>query len=135
VVLDRSASPAARHGHAVAVGAAVIAVGYAWVAGHFTTFTRPAEIATFVPGLLGSWVVVRGTSHRTARPDRTRVGWLGWWLIVVGLNAVELVSLALGPGHAHPTISDLVNPWLLSAPARAVGFALWLGLGYWLSRR
>lgn len=36
-----------------------MAIAYCWVAGHFTTFTRPAEIATFIPGLIGVLVVLR----------------------------------------------------------------------------
>jgi peptidoglycan/LPS O-acetylase OafA/YrhL len=112
-----------------------VAVAYSWMAGHFTTFTRPAEVATFIPGLLGvlaaSWLAPR----RSGRPDRSGRGWLAWWLIVVAFNAIELVSLALGSTHAHPTVSDLTNPWLLSTPSRAVGFGLWLSLGYWLARR
>ncbi len=54
---------------------------------------------------------------------------------MIALNAVEFVALALGATHSHPTISDLVNPWLLSTPSRAVAFALWLAFGYWLTRR
>lgn len=112
-----------------------MAIAYCWVAGHFTTFTRPAEIATFIPGLIGVLVVLRLLPAGSSRPDRSGGGWLAWWLIVIGFNAIELVSLALGPTHAHPTISDLVNPWLLSTPSRAVGFGLWLSHGYWLARR
>jgi hypothetical protein len=112
-----------------------VAIAYAWVAGHFTTFTRPAEVATFVPGLLAVIVALRTAPRSSAREARSRRGWLGWWLVVIAVNAVELVSLLLGASHAHPTVSDLVNPWLLSTPSRAAAFALWLGFGYWLTRR
>jgi hypothetical protein len=135
VILDRPDGPALPHRNAAAAGSIAVALGYAWVAGHFTTFSRPAEVVTFIPGLLAMIVAVRSGPRQSVRPDRRGAGWLGWWLIVIALNAVELVSLALGSTSAHPTISDLVNPWLLSTPARAVAFALWLGLGYWLSRR
>jgi hypothetical protein len=119
----------------VVAGCLVIALGYAWVAGHFTTFTRPAEVATFVPGLLGVIVAFRVSPRSRVRPDRRGRGWLAWWLVVLGLNAVELAALFLGANHAHPTLSDLINPWLLSTPSRAVAFALWLAFGYWLTRR
>jgi phosphotransferase system glucose/maltose/N-acetylglucosamine-specific IIC component len=113
----------------------IVAIAYAWIAGHFTTFTRPAEVATFIPGLIGVMVAVRVAPRRSARPDRSGRGWLAWWLIVIGLNAIELISLALGSTRSHPTMSDLVNPWLLSTPSRAAGFGLWLAFGYWLARR
>jgi hypothetical protein len=119
----------------VAAAAVVVAVAYSWVAGHFTTFTRPAQIATFIPGLLGVIAAVRLAPRRSARDDRSGRGWLAWWLIVLGLTTIEVLSLALGSTHQHPTISDLVNSWLLSTPSRAVGFGLWLSLGYWLLRR
>lgn len=113
----------------------MLAVAYSWVAGHCTTFTRSAEVVTFLPGLVGVVVAFRSTPRSAPRPGRSRLGWLSWWLIVVGLTAVELAALLLGADHAHPTISDLVNPWLLSIPGRAVAFGLWLALGYWLTRR
>ena len=74
-----------------------------WVAGHFTTFTRPAEVATFVPGLLGVVVAFRQPAAVRPRPGRSRRGWLAWWLIVIGLTGVELAALLLGADHAHPT--------------------------------
>jgi hypothetical protein len=119
---------------ALAAGA-VMVVAYAAVAGHFTTFTRPAEVATFVPGLIGVIVAVRRQPRSRRRADRSGRGWLAWWLLVIGVNVIEFTSLFLGANRAHPTVSDLVNPWLLSTPSRAVAFGLWLCLGYWLTRR
>jgi len=119
---------------ATAVAVALV-VGYSWVAGHFTTFTRPAEVATFVPGAIGVAVAIRTHRSSTVRSDRSRTGWLAWWLIVAAVTVIEILALALGANHNHPTISDLVNPWLDPTPARALWFALWLGFGYWLSRR
>jgi hypothetical protein len=112
-----------------------LAVAYSWVAGHFTTFTRPAEVATFLPGLAGVIVAFRMPARSAPRSGRSGVGWLAWWLIVIALTGVELAALLLGANHAHPTVSDLVNPWLLSAPRRAFAFGLWLALGFWLIRR
>jgi hypothetical protein len=115
--------------------AITVAIAYSWVAGHFTTFTRPAEVATFIPGLLGVVIAARIAPSTAGRPGRSRLGWLAWWLIVIAITAIELAALALGANHAHPTISDLVNPWLLSTPSRAVAFGLWLAFGCWLLRR
>lgn len=108
---------------------------YSWVAGHFVTFSRSAAIATFIPGLLGVIAALWFAPRGSCRPDRSRRGWLAWWLVILGLSAIELISLAFGSTTAHPTVSDLVNPWLLSTPSRAVAFVLWLSFGYWLSRR
>jgi hypothetical protein len=111
------------------------AVAYSWVAGHFATFTRPAEVVTFVPGLVGVVIAARIAPSSAGRPDRSARGWLAWWLIVIAITAIELAALALGANHAHPTISDLVNPGLLSTPSRALAFGLWLAFGCWLLRR
>lgn len=128
------AAPA--RGRTLAVAAViVVALGYSWVAGHLTTFSRPAEVATFVPGLLAVVVAARITPRSSCRPDRSTRGWLAWWLILLALTAIEVVALALGATHSHPTISDLVNPLLSTTPGRAAAFALWLGFGYWLIRR
>jgi hypothetical protein len=131
VVPDAAARRSRRAGGAVIA----LAVAYSWVAGHFTTFTGPAEVATFGPGLLGVIVAFRRPPGPGPRPGRSRRGWLDWWLIAIALTGVEVAALLLGAKHAHPTVSDLVNPWLLSTPGRALAFGLWLALGYWLSRR
>jgi hypothetical protein len=123
-------------GRTFAIAAIVlVAIAYSWAAGHLATFTRPAEVATFLPGLLAVVIAARITPRSSCRPDRSTRGWLTWWVIAIALTAVEIVALGLGASHAHPTISDLVNPWLSSTPGRAAAFALWLGFGFWLVRR
>jgi hypothetical protein len=125
-----------RHPHAVrtAIGIVVIA-GYAWTAGHFATFTRPAAVATFVPGVLGVADALIDRSPRPIRAGRRRGSWLPWVAIAAAVTGLEVTALATGAGPAHPTISDLLNPLLLSTPSRALGFAAWLATGIWLSRR
>ena len=115
--------------------AIVVAVGYAWMAGHFTTFTVPAEVATFVPGAIGMVAAAWLPPSRRCRPDRATAGWWAWAAIAGAAFVIELTTLALGANHAHPTVSDLTNPWLLHTPGRAAAFALWLGLGWWITRR
>jgi hypothetical protein len=128
---------AASSGRQRILGATVVtvAVTYSFVAGHFATFTRPAAVATFVPGLLAVIIAARTAPRSKARPGRSRAGWLAWGLIATGVTVVELVTLASGADNHHPTISDLVNPWLLPTLGRTVAFAAWLALGYWLARR
>jgi hypothetical protein len=132
--MTRDAVPA-RRDRAAVVGTALVLVGYAAVAGQFETFTRPAQVATFIPGLVAVVVALRVPARRRARPDRRRAGWLCWWLIAAAILVLELGSLVAGADHEHPTISDLVNPALAGAPGRAVAFGLWLALGYWLVGR
>jgi hypothetical protein len=115
--------------------AAAVAVAYAAVAGQFATFSRPAEVATFVPGLLAVIVALRTVQPGRAARGRRRTGWAWWWLVAAAFTAVELLALFLGANHAHPTVSDLVNPWLGPTPTRAAAFALWLAFGWWLVRR
>jgi hypothetical protein len=132
VVSERPARPR-RTGPVL--GVFVAAAACSWLAGHFTTFTRPAEVVTFVPGLLLLAVAARTTAGATVRPDRSRSGRLVWWLLLVAITSVEVAALTLGAGHSAPTISDLVNPWIDSTVSRSLGFALWLGFGWWLVRR
>jgi hypothetical protein len=116
------------------IAGTVLALTYGAVAGTFTTFTRPAEVATFLPGVAA--VVVALVRAPAAVPaDRRFAGWIAWAVLVVIFTATELVALAAGANHAHPTISDLVNPWIDHDASRAAGFTLWLGFGYWLVRR
>jgi hypothetical protein len=80
-------------------------------------------------------VAVRRPPSRRCRPDRSAAGWWAWAAIAVVALAIELTALALGANHAHPTVSDLTNPWVSDTPGRAAAFALWLGLGWWITRR
>jgi hypothetical protein len=132
--MTREAAPAG-HDRAVVAGAVLVLVGYAAVAGRFETFTWPAQVATFIPGLVAVVVAWRVPARTSARPGRRRIGWVCWWLIAAGVLVLELWSLAAGADHEHPTISDLVNPWLAGTPGRAVAFGLWLVLGCWLVGR
>jgi hypothetical protein len=132
--MAREAVPA-RRDRAVVVAATLLLVGYAAVAGQFQTFTRQAQVATFIPGLVAVVVAWRVPARTHARPDRRRIGWLCWWLVAAGVLVLEIVSLVAGADHDHPTISDLVNPWLAGAPGRTVAFGLWLALGCWLVGR
>ncbi|HTW21185.1 MAG TPA: hypothetical protein VME70_13350 [Mycobacteriales bacterium] len=123
------------HRRAATVAGLVVALLYSWVAGHFSTFTTSAAVATFVPGAIGVGVAFGSRRSVAVRPRVGRRAWLAWALVLAGFTALELAALFLGADHAHPTVSDLVNPWFGPVPARAALFAAWLGFGYWLSRR
>jgi hypothetical protein len=133
VVSERPARP--RRGAAIGPALVVLGAAYSCLAGHFTTFSRPAEVVTFVPGVLLLAVAAGATAGTPIRPGRRRSGWAAWWVLVAALTSVELATFAAGSAHSAPTISDLVNPWIDSTASRSVGFALWLGLGWWLMRR
>jgi hypothetical protein len=119
----------------VIAGALVGGLGYAYLAGHFATFTQAAAVAAFIPGLAAVVAAAVIPAARSSRPERSGRGWLAWWVIVAVFTAVELAALLLGANHTHPTVSDLVNPWIDGTVRRAVGYALWLGLGVWMLRR
>jgi hypothetical protein len=63
------------------------------------------------------------------------------WAALLGLSGVwELAALFFQPSldtdsYAHPTISTLTDPVLVSAPGRSAVLAAWLGLGWYLVRR
>lgn len=116
----------------IAVGI-IASLGYAAVAGRFATFTRPAEVATFLPGAAVMTIALIRPSHPPVTPNRS--AWIVWLAILALATAVELAALFGGADHAHPTISDLVNPWIDHRWSRAGAFALWLGAGGWLLRR
>jgi hypothetical protein len=121
-----------------AIGAAV----WAWYASGVRTFTRPAEVLTFLPGLAVLLLTLRpsASSARSAAsgtqsvaPHR-RWGVLPWLAVLVAIIGWEMAELFSQPRHAHPTISSLMNSLLSTHPSRFVGYLVWLILGWLLVR-
>jgi hypothetical protein len=121
------------------------AVGYAWVASGFATFTWPAEVATLLPGFFLVIAAMRDRRPRAPLPSWLsgflrqfgRQFWPTAWLLVVGaLVAWELLTLFSGTNrYLHPTISSLTNQALAYRGGRFGLFVGWLWFGRLLARR
>lgn len=127
----------ARHTPASVIGGLL----YAVAAGGLARFSWPAMVAVAVPGVVGvmsAWRAAPGASAEAA-PIQAG-GAAAWAAVFVALALWELGAWLLQPtlttgSPAHPTISILLDPLLGSHPGRSVGFAAWLGLGWFLVRR
>src|SRR5690242_12767442 len=123
-----------------AVAAALI---WAWFASGVRAFTRPAEVLTFVPGLLVLLLVLRPRARpsnadvpgvtQAARAHRRHWRW-PWLVFVVALVGLELAELFSQPRHSHPTLSSLTDSALSTHPSRFIGYAAWLALGWLMVR-
>jgi hypothetical protein len=122
---------------------------YSLAAGGLARFSWAAMVAAAVPGVVGVasgwWAAPRApaeaapTQAAEAAPIRAG-GAPAWAALFVALALLELGAWLLQPSlttasAAHPTISALLDPVLASHPERAVGFAAWLALGWFLVRQ
>jgi hypothetical protein len=127
----------------VALAIAVVAVlVWSWFASGVRTFTRPAEVLTFVPAfavlLLTLWPRSRGTTRSLQRrrnntPYNPR-GLSLWLALLVAVIGWEMFQLFSKPRERHPTISSLLNTLISTHPSRFAGYLLWLIAGYLLVR-
>jgi hypothetical protein len=67
-------------------------------------------------------------------------GAIVWASVFIALGVWELVALLLQPtliieSYAHPTISAVMDPILVSHAARSVFLLLWLAVGWYLVDR
>jgi hypothetical protein len=122
-----------------AVGVVAVLV-WSWFASGVRTFTRPAEVLTFVPAfavlLLTIWP---RTPRRKRRLQRRRndtpydlwgvAVWLALLVVVIGWEMFELFSQ---PRERHPTISSLLNTLISTHASRLAGYLLWLVAGGFL---
>jgi hypothetical protein len=109
---------------------------YAWVAGHFTPFTWPAAVVTFVPGAVGLALSTRLPRRTTPRPELSRRWWLAWVVLLTALFGLEAYGFFAGSStEGHPTVSNIVNHGLHWNETRALAFFGWLTFGGWLLRR
>lgn len=118
-----------------AIGAAV----WAWFASGVRTFTRPAEVLTFLPGLAVLILTLRPSASSAvagARPlaPHRRWGILPWIVVLAASVGWELAELFSQPRHVHPTISSIMDSLLSTHPSRFIGYLLWLILGWLLVR-
>jgi amino acid transporter len=127
----------------IAPAIAVIAVlVWSWFASGVRTFTRPAEILTFVPAfavlVLTLWPRSRGTKRSLQRrrkdtPYSAR-GVAVWLALLVAVIGWEMFQLFSKPRERHPTISSLLNTLISTHPSRFAGYLLWLIAGGLLVR-
>ena len=87
-----------------------------------------------VPGVAALLVLLLGRSATRPAPPPGR-GWVVWPALLVFGCLFELANFlaqpdGTTPNHAHPVLSDIVEPWLASGPARAVFCAAWLFIGW-----
>ncbi|HET6817099.1 MAG TPA: hypothetical protein VFH66_07740 [Mycobacteriales bacterium] len=109
---------------------------YAWVAGHFTPFTWPAAVVTFIPGAIGLALSTRLPRRTTPRQGLGRTGWLVWIALITMLVGLEAYGFFAGSSTSgHPTVSNIVNHGLHSNETRALAFFGWLTFGDWLLGR
>ena len=120
-----------RRGTLVAVAAV-----YAWVAGHFTPFTWPAAVVTFIPGAVGLALSTRLPRRTTPRRGLDRRVWLAWGVLIGVIVLLEALAFFSGSStDGHPTISNIVNHGLHRNVTRGIAFFGWLGFGHWLLER
>jgi hypothetical protein len=127
----------------IAPAIAVVAVlVWSWFASGVRTFTRPAEVLTFVPAfavlLLTLWPRSRGTKRSAQRrrndtPYNPR-GLALWLALLVAVVGWEMFQLFSKPRERHPTISSLLNTVISTHPSRFAGYLLWLIAGGLLVR-
>jgi hypothetical protein len=124
-----------------ALAGIVTAALYAGFVGSFSRFSWPATVAVVAVGCLvvaTGWQgplryrpALTGTAQRRSWP---------WAVIVIVGGIWELSSLLQQPhlttdSYAHPTISALTDPLLVSHPGRSAVLALWLLTGWYLVGR
>lgn len=123
-----------RHWRAAAALAA--AAVWAWFGSGVRTFTHPAEVLTFVPGLVVLVLTLRQSTQRqriptTALRPRSVLPWLGLAGLILGWELAELFSQ---PRHTHPTMSSITNALLSTRATRFLGYLAWLAVGWILVR-
>lgn len=119
--------------------AGIGALVWAWFGSGVRTFTRPAEVLTFLPGLAVLLLTLRpsasaaGIGTAALPPDR-RWSVLPWVVVLAAIVGWELVELFSKPRSLHPTISSVMDSLLSTHPSRFVGYLVWLVLGWLLVR-
>lgn len=119
--------------------AGIGALVWAWFGSGVRTFTRPAEVLTFLPGLAVLLLTLLPSASSAgigaaALPPYRRWSVLPWLVVLAAIVAWELVELFSKPRGVHPTISSVMDSLLSTHPSRFVGYLVWLVLGWLLVR-
>jgi hypothetical protein len=115
---------------------------WSWFASGVRTFTRPAEVLTFVPAFAVLLLTLspRMRARKWSLPrrrDDTRCNARGvavWLALLVAVIGWEMFQLFSRPRAHHPTISSLLNTLISTHPSRFAGYLLWLVAGGLLIR-
>lgn len=115
-----------------------VAVGYGVLVLPLVRGGVAMRLVLAVPGLVALALLVRTRQSARRGPAPGR-GWVLWPVLLVLGCLFELANFLMQPdpmtpNHAHPVLSDIVEPWLGSGPARGVFCAVWLVLGWQLVR-
>ncbi len=131
-------------GHRWAVAVALAAVVYASLASLTHPFTDGADIVTALPiaVALAAMLVRMRSSWRPAPvvdadgpgPTPNRL-WLAWATAAALVAGWEVYCYTAGPRSQHPTLSSLADGLDSSHAGKALAFALWLALGWYLLRQ
>ncbi len=122
-----------RVGWSPLVGIAVIV--YAWFSTGLRPFTVPIDVAVGIPVLIVLGVSWRGSRLGALSPPEprpARSGLVVWASLTGALAAWELAAYVASPRHAHPTLSSISDDITSGHPARAVVFAVWVVLGWYV---
>jgi hypothetical protein len=124
-----------------AIAGLAVAACWSWFASGVRTFTRPAEVLTFIPALAVLVLTLRpkgrlsvsvtATVTAARSPWRTLLPWAAAAVAIVGWELSELFSQ---PRRDHPTLSSITNTLLSTHPSRFLGFLAWLLLGWLMVR-
>jgi hypothetical protein len=96
----------------------------------FPAFSTGANVLVVAAGGTLFWLGLSARIPRRESPRRLSAH-AGWWLLpLLTLGVIEIVNLALGSTHDHPTLSTLTDPLLRGYPARVAVYFGWL-MGYW----
>ena len=121
-------------GRRAALTLAVAVLCVAGTAGSDSSPNRPVAVA------LGGGLILVATSATTLRPRPmvaalSRAGLAGWAGLAAALFAFQMANFVQSPRDTYPTVSSLINLVFDTHAIRAAGFAVWLGLGWYLLRR
>ena len=124
-----------------------LAAAWAVVASFTHVFTWQADLVTAVPLVVAATVVVArvrvqrravGPTGGSAAPGTAAVGvygWLMWTTPVAAVTAWELFCYFHSPRTRYPTLSSLIDMLDSTRVGKAIAFAAWLALGWFLAGR
>ena len=114
-----------------------VGAGYGLLVAPLARGGATLRVVLAVPGAVALLTLWR--SSRDQRDVRRPTRWWWWPALILSVCLVELTNFLLQPSFTtstpdHPVLSTIIEPWLSSGPARGVTCAVWLAIGWWLTR-